>query len=206
MGVFVKICGIAHRDDMMEVAAMKPDALGFVLWPDSPRYVKPEDLIRWMPLVGSKILKVGVFVKPDPDEASRIARRAGLDVIQIHGDDPDPKFDLLGLKIWQAVHADRMKITPVGSRVRVDAYVADTYSKELPGGTGKVGNWEAVRRLVKSSRTPVLLAGGLNAVNVREAIRAVQPWGVDVSSGVEEKPGRKNLNNVREFIQQCRTT
>jgi phosphoribosylanthranilate isomerase len=87
---------------------------------------------------------------------------------------------------------------------RVDAFLADTYSKDLPGGTGKVGNWEAVRALVQSSTTPVILAGGLNPGNVREALHAVNPWGVDVSSGVEQSPGKKNINRVREFIQQCR--
>lgn len=206
MGVFVKICGIANRDDLVAVAALKPDALGFVLWPDSPRYVKPDDLARWLPLAGGKFLKVGVFVNPDPAEAARIARKTGLDVIQIHGEAPALENEIHGFRVWRAVHADRMKLDGETACARVDAYVADTYSKELPGGTGKTGNWEAVRRLVQSTRTPVLLAGGLNASNVREAIRAVQPWGVDVSSGVEEKPGKKNINNVRDFIQQCRTS
>jgi phosphoribosylanthranilate isomerase len=204
MDVFIKICGIANAHDLAEVAALKPDALGFVLWPDSPRAVKPEDLIRWLPLVSTTALKVGVFVRPDPAEVLRIVRLAGLDVIQVHGEDSLSAYDVAGVKVWKAVHADRM--TSIDREPgRIDAYVADTYSEKLPGGTGKVGNWEAVRALVQSSATPVILAGGLHPANVREALQAVRPWGVDVSSGVESAPGKKNINRVREFIQQCRT-
>lgn len=203
MDVFIKICGIANHQDLMDVAVLMPDALGFVLWPDSPRYVAPDDLARWLPLVSTKALKVGVFVNPEPRTAIEIARRAGLDVIQVHGDNPIEPYVAANIPVWKAVHADRMKLSGLDGG-RIDAYVADTYSKDLPGGTGKTGNWEAVRSLVQSTRVPVLLAGGLNPGNVRSALRAVNPWGVDVSSGVEARPGKKNSNSVREFIQQCR--
>lgn len=205
MDVFVKICGIANRGDLEEVAAMKPNALGFILWPGSPRNVDPDALASWLRSVSTNALKVGVFVNPDLKEAARLARRIGLDVVQVHGDIKSQAVDIDGVKIWQAVHADRMKPGEAGLRGRVDAYVADTYSKEMPGGTGKTGNWEAIRALVQASSTPVLLAGGLRPVNVREAISVVRPWGVDVSSGVEERPGKKNLEQVREFIRLCRT-
>lgn len=205
MDIFVKICGIANESDLNEIAALKPDALGFVLWPTSPRAVKPEDLIRWLPKVNTRAIKVGVFVDPDPCEAARIARAAGLDVVQVHGGRVPAGFDIEGVRLWKAVHAGRMRVEESGPRARVDAYVADTYSKKLPGGTGKTGDWEAVRALVRSTTTPVLLAGGLQVGNVREAIRVVNPWGVDVSSGVEEQPGKKDLRKVREFIQLCRT-
>jgi phosphoribosylanthranilate isomerase len=106
--------------------------------------------------------------------------------------------------VWKAVYADRLK--PSDTAERVDALVADTYSKDCPGGTGKVGNWEAIRSLVQCSEIPVVLAGGLKPENVRSALRVVNPWGVDVSSGVESSPGKKNIDRVREFIQQCRNT
>jgi phosphoribosylanthranilate isomerase len=204
MDIFVKICGIARERDAVEIAAMKPDALGFVVWPGSPRCVLPDDLIHWLPRVATAALKVGVFVDPDPVEAVRIARAAGLDVVQLHGDTPGEPFERAGIAVWRAVHADRMK-PEAFSGGRVDALVADTYSKDKPGGTGLTGNWEAVRSLVQRSRIPVLLAGGLHPGNVREAVRVVHPWGVDVSSGVEAAPGRKDLGKTKEFIQQCRT-
>lgn len=204
MDVFVKICGIASQGDLLEIAALKPDAVGFVLWPDSPRHVKPDDLAKWLPMVKTDAKKVGVFVDPEPQTAISIARAAGLDVIQIHGTSALEPYNIAGIPVWKAIHADRMKPSSMDFGC-IDAYVADTYSKDLPGGTGKVGNWEAARSLVQSSRIPVLLAGGLRPGNVCEAIRAVHPWGVDVSSGVESSPGKKNINLVREFIQQCRT-
>jgi len=204
MDVFVKICGIASLSDLVEVAALKPDALGFVLWDGSPRNVQPDDLVNWLRLVPTAAVKVGVFVNPDPKTAMDIARRAGLDAIQLHQVESLAPYDIAGVRVWRAVYAERMR-KPAVERGRVDAYVADTYSKSAPGGTGMVGNWEAVRHLVQTTATPVLLAGGLNPRNVREALHAVNPWGVDVSSGVEERPGRKDINRVREFIQQCRT-
>jgi len=203
MDVFVKICGIASWHDAMEVAALKPDALGFVLWPDSPRHVKAADLIHWLPKVSTTAVKVGVFVDPEPAEAVRIARAAGLDVIQVHKMSQVARFDICGIRVWQAVYADRMRAERPAACV--DAYVADTYSKELPGGTGKTGDWEAVRVLVRTGNLPVVLAGGLNETNVKEALHAVNPWGVDVSSGVEIEPGRKDIGKVREFIHLCRT-
>jgi len=204
MDVFVKICGVSNRHDLMEVAALKPDAIGFILWENSSRYVKPDDLIKWLPLVATTAVKVGVFVNAEPARVIQIARAAGLDAVQIHGGGSTAAYDVAGIRVWKAVYADRMPAVDTDGG-RVDAYLADTYSKDLPGGTGKVGNWEAVRRLVQTSSTPVILAGGLNPGNVREALHAVNPWGVDVNSGVEASPGIKNINRVREFIQQCRT-
>lgn len=204
MDVFIKICGIANPKDLDEVSSLRPDAVGFVLWSESPRAVKPEDLIRWLPASSVKALKVGVFVKPNPEHVIEIVRSAGLDAVQLHGVSSIAPYRLAGVRVWRAVYADRLLSSDTTERV--DALVADTYSKELPGGTGKVGNWEAVRALVQSSEVPVVLAGGLKPENVRSALRAVNPWGVDVSSGVESSPGRKNIDRVREFIQQCRNT
>ncbi|MFH0952747.1 MAG: phosphoribosylanthranilate isomerase [Verrucomicrobiota bacterium] len=106
-------------------------------------------------------------------------------------------------KVWTVVHLDRGAPAP-DEGARVDAYLLDSYSAESPGGTGRVLDWNRAREFVRTSRKPVLLAGGLTPENVEEAIRRVQPWGVDVSSGVEQAPGRKDLARVRAFIQRCR--
>ncbi len=204
MDVFVKICGIASYHDAVAVAALRPDALGFVLWSGSPRGVEPEALIRWLPMVRTTAWKVGVFVEPDPAEVDRIVRRAGLDVVQIHSPLKASAFAGSGARVWRAIHADRLTVGSLEDR-SVDAWVADTYSKEAPGGTGNVGNWEAIRALKSITPKPVVLAGGLKPGNVCEALRVVRPWGVDVSSGVESVPGQKNLNGVKDFIEQCRT-
>lgn len=203
MGVFVKICGIANRADAVAVAAMRPDAMGFILWPDSPRGVTLDQVAAWIPLLPREIRKVGVFVSPEPAEAARAARVAGLDAVQIHRAAHPDAFRIAGCEVWEVIHADRFDWTRHG-RARVDAYVADTYSKEAPGGTGRTGNWDAIREVARGQTVPVLMAGGLNRDNVRQAIRAVRPWGVDVSSGVESAPGKKDLRHVEEFIRSCR--
>ena len=107
------------------------------------------------------------------------------------------------VKVWKALSVERKLPDPPES-YHVDAFVLDSYSAEIPGGTGIVGDWDRSREFVKTSDTPVMLAGGLNPENVREAIRKVKPWGVDVSSGVELRPGKKDIEKVREFIKQCR--
>ncbi|MCB1069398.1 MAG: phosphoribosylanthranilate isomerase [Kiritimatiellae bacterium] len=201
--MFVKICGIANREDAIAVARLAPDALGFIFWPDSPRGVTADQVAAWTPLLPSSIHKVGVFVSPTPAEVTRTVHRAGLDVVQLHQVSSVDAFRVAGCAIWEVIHADRFDWTRIG-RARVDAYVADTYSKEAPGGTGKVGNWEAIRTVAHRQKIPVIMAGGLNRDNIREAIRAVQPWGVDVSSGVEVSPGRKDLRAVEELIRSCR--
>ncbi len=182
---------------------MKPDAMGFILWSGSPRCVEPSWLREFLPEVPRTVRKVGVFVDPDPGEVRRIVRDTGLDAVQIHASDAIRRYDDLPCDLWHAVHADRH---PPGAAAPafVDAYLIDTYSKDSPGGTGRTGNWEASRRFVLDHDRPVLLAGGLKPENVREAVRIVRPFGVDVSSGVESEPGKKNLFRVKEFIHRCR--
>ena len=106
-------------------------------------------------------------------------------------------------KHWKVVYLDRGGPPPEEAAF-VDAYLVDSYSAESPGGTGRVGDWGAARKFVESCGKPVVLAGGLTPENVTEAIQAVRPWGVDVSSGVELSPGRKDLQKVERFIRACR--
>lgn len=204
MGVFVKICGLANREDALAVASLKPDALGFVFWPGSPRAVAVEEVARWTPLLPRGIRAVGLFVDPAPAEVARAVRLAGLDTVQLHRVASVEPFRIAGCEVWESVHADRLDWRRIG-RGHVDVYQADTYSTTSPGGTGLVGDWDAARVLVTRQPTPVLLAGGLTRDNVRDAIRRVRPWGVDVSSGVEAAPGRKDLRHVEDFIRTCRT-
>jgi phosphoribosylanthranilate isomerase len=203
MSVFVKICGIANRDDALAVAALKPDAMGFVFWQKSKRYAKPSVVGQWTAALPASILKVGVFVDAPPREVRNAVLAAGLDVAQLHGSENLPDYAGLGFKVWRVVRPGK-DAAALADAWPVDALLVDTYSPEAPGGTGQVGDWDAARAFVAASRHRVLLAGGLKPDNVAEAIRAVQPWGVDVSSGVEERPGKKDLDKVREFIEKCR--
>jgi phosphoribosylanthranilate isomerase len=203
MSLFVKICGLATRDDALAVAELRPDAMGFVLWPRSKRFVRPEMLAEWIEQLPAAILKVGVFVDAKPKDVRRTMISTGLDVAQLHGSEDPAEYVDPAFEVWRVARPERDGASLVDGWP-VDAVVVDTYSPTLPGGTGQVGDWEAARTFVAGTKHRVLLAGGLTPSNVREAVRVVQPWGVDVSSGVEESPGRKDLQKVREFIERCR--
>jgi phosphoribosylanthranilate isomerase len=212
MKVFVKICGLCSAEAVADVTALIPDAIGFVFWPKSKRNVSPSDVAAWTKSVPSSILKVGVFVDGSPDEILQTADKAGLDVIQLHHFSNDWKEDEKFFqalenthrKLWRVVHLQG-KETFSFPVERVDAYLLDSYSADSPGGTGRLCDWGTAREFVEHSAKPVLLAGGLTPDNVREALRKVQPWGVDVSSGVESSPGKKDIQKVKSFIEQCRS-
>lgn len=203
MGLFVKICGIASGSDAESVAALAPDALGFVFWAGSKRVVAADDVARWGRNLPANLLKVGVFVNASPDDVQRAVETAGLDIAQLHGAEKPEDFAGRPFRLWRA-----LSLKPgVEARTdgwRVDAFLVDTYSPLSPGGTGEVGDWSLARAFAQKSAAPVVLAGGLKPENVRAAVISVQPWGVDVSSGVEMQPGKKDLVKVREFIERCR--
>ena len=203
MKIFVKICGLCTPEDVEAVAELKPDAMGFVFWQKSRRAVRAEDVADWTKGLPSSIQKVGVFVDSPLAEVARAIKRAGLAVVQLHGHEPPEICELMPVKVWKALSIER-KLSDPPESYHVDAFVLDSYSAESPGGTGIVGDWDRSREFVKTCETPVLLAGGLTPENVRDAVRKVKPWGVDVSSGVELRPGKKDIEKVRVFIKQCR--
>lgn len=201
MAPFVKICGICSRDDLEQVSAFGPDALGFVFWERSRRHVDPEAVGAWRTPPG--IRRVGVFVDPSAEELARAARLARLDVLQVHRVDDDWKVDrsaFPGVEFWRAL--DPAGFQP--SEFVFDRVLLDSYDPRTVGGTGRACDWARAREIVQSLETPVLLAGGLAPGNVAEALRRVRPWGVDVSSGVELAPGKKDMSKVEAFISACR--
>jgi phosphoribosylanthranilate isomerase len=203
MGYFVKICGLANGSDVEAVAALAPDAIGFVFWPGSKRAVRADSVAQWTQGLPASIKRVGVFVDASPTEVCRTIETAGLDIAQLHGNESAHAFRNFPHPLWRSV-ALRGDEAPDLSAWSVDAYLIDTYSPESRGGTGEVGDWDRARAFVAASPRRVLLAGGLNPANLREALRRVRPWGVDVSSGVERMPGRKDIEKVRTFIAICR--
>ena len=203
MGVFVKICGLANAEDTAATLTLRPDAVGFVFWHGSKRHVVAAKVSEWLRGAPADILKVGVFVDASPDVVERTVREAGLDVAQLHGKEDPAAYAGRGFRVWKVAHAgiDDVDALQVAS---VDALLLDTYSPESRGGTGLVGDWDAARRFARRSAKPVLLAGGLTPLNVAEAIAIVRPWGADVSSGVEARPGAKDMAKVEAFISACR--
>jgi phosphoribosylanthranilate isomerase len=205
MGTFVKICGICSKGDLEQISALEPDALGFIQWPKSKRYIAPQAVGQWDTPTG--IRRVGVFVSPTEAELAHAAQHARLDVLQVHRVPDGWTLDrelFKGLEIWRALNPDEMYFMDHG--FRYDRLLLDSYDPKTIGGTGLTCDWGKARDLVRASDTPVLLAGGLSPENVAEAVRLVKPWGVDVSSGVEIEPGVKDLAKVKAFIAACRRT
>lgn len=210
----IKICGITSIDDALMVARAGADAIGLNFYARSPRYVRPEvarDIVKALP---ADIVKVGLFVNAPADEVCRRFDDLQLDLIQLHGDEP-PEFlaQLDGRPVMRAFRVGPEGLPPVSEYlarcqrlavplqlVLLDSLVAGTY-----GGTGATVDWSTAKQyLGKPDVPPLVLAGGLTPENVADAIRIVRPAAVDVASGVESQPGRKNPTAVGAFIGAAR--
>jgi phosphoribosylanthranilate isomerase len=199
MGVIVKICGITNDADARVAAEAGADALGFVFYRRSPRHVEPQGAARIICRLPPHLVKVGVFVDAAPDLVVEAITRCGLNIVQFHGNEPPEyctQFGVMSMKAFRV--RDSASLGEIEA-YRTDALLLDAYDPASPGGTGQKFNWELAIEARRFGR-PIFLAGGLTPENVGEAVRVVQPYGVDVSSGVETSPGRKDALKVREFI------
>jgi phosphoribosylanthranilate isomerase len=203
--LLVKICGITSAKDAGRAVEAGADALGFVFWFMSPRKVDPARAAAIARELPDSVLRVGVFVDAPRDEMERTADAVGLDVLQLHGDEPPESLALLprpalkALRVGPGFAADEALRFAAAAGLVVDTLLPG----RTPGGTGVPFDWSLVAGL--AGRVPFLmLAGGLGPGNVAEAIRAVRPHAVDVSSGVEALPGRKDAAKVRAFVEAAR--
>jgi phosphoribosylanthranilate isomerase len=197
--LFVKICGITRAQDADLAAGLGASAIGFVFWPDSPRSVDPVTAKAIAGNVPGSVLKVGVFVDQPVEDVMRIMDDVGLDVAQLHGHETPDYCERLGRRIFKAIGmADNgsVNVEDFGPDV---VLLVDAHDPARYGGTGKTVNWDSAREIAASRRT--ILAGGLNAANIKRAVRSVRPYGVDVSSGVESAPGLKDPNRLRTFFE-----
>ena len=203
--VEVKICGITNMSDAFIAAKCGADALGFIFYPKSQRYVVPakaKEIIQGLPY---EIVKVGVFVNQEMHKVKEIVKFCGLNLIQIHGDEPPEyctQFPISSLikAISYREEEDIRKLKNYSVRaILVDACQPGHY-----GGTGKNSDWRLAIK-VKEMR-PLILAGGLNRGNIREAIETVRPQAVDINSGVEISPGKKDPQKIKEIITMVRET
>jgi phosphoribosylanthranilate isomerase len=216
---WVKICGITNLEDALTAVEAGADALGFVFYEKSPRNVDSERVHQIVEQVPTAIEKVGVFVDRDAQQIREIALRAGLTAVQLHGKVPmesvggdlRPAIECVGVsKIIPTKGGDTLKdggvLITEHTRGKIFAVLLDSLSDAGVGGTGTTFDWEATRGMVQlmGLSVPVIVAGGLNPLNVKEAIRTFQPFGVDVSSGVEARPGKKDPGKVRAFIAAVR--
>ena len=205
MGALVKICGLADAQDVEAVVSYEPDAMGFVLWEQSPRGVSAEAVKTWTAGLEAPMQKVGVFVDPDLDELQRAVDIAGLDVVQIHYPSKGVDVRADDLEQWVALKLDADDDFNAVAAAEAEKFLIDSGTREMPGGTGIVGDWDLAADFVSRCDREVWLAGGLTPENVAEAILRVKPYGVDVSSGVEARPGKKDLGLVKAFIEASRS-
>jgi len=200
--VRVKICGITNKDDAFKAVKYGADALGFVFYKKSPRYVSPSRARNIVEILPPFVSIVGVFVDEKIGAIRDIAGFVGLNAVQLHGNE-DHHF-CHRLKRYQVLRIikgfrvnEAFDFSGVG-KFDVDGCLFDTYQDGVFGSTGKVFNWELLRSA--DLHVPVILSGGLTAENVQEAVGKVKPFAVDVSSGVESSPGQKDHHKMQAFI------
>ena len=214
VAVYVKICGLRRLEDAVAAADTGADLLGFILYPRAARYVPPSLVAAITRSLrqqyGSDCPRlVGVFVDEDLSHVEQVMHEAGLDLAQLHGAESPEMVAALGSRCYKALRLSTpQEAAPAiqtygGSRQDMaPAFLVDSYHPQQYGGTGHLANWEAAAGL--AYKFNILLAGGLNPENVAIAIQQVQPWGVDVSSGVEQMLGIKDPVKMAEFIEHAK--
>ena len=204
MSVKVKICGVTSIEDALAAVDAGADALGFMFYERSPRNVPVKvaaDIIRQLPPF---VAKVGVFVNAAEETVRRVTGESGIDTLQFHGEEtPDfcLQFGLMSMKAFRVRDAESLKQL-LG--YQTDAWLLDAYSPAQYGGTGEQFNWDLAIQARQWGK-PIFLAGGLTPENVAQAIQQAQPYAVDVSSGVEASPGRKDPEKVKSFIRAAKS-
>lgn len=202
----IKICGITNTEDADIAVRAGADALGFVMYRKSPRWVEPtvaRSIIAGLPPF---VLAVGVFVNEDAERVRALTDECGFALAQLHGDESAMYCQNLGRPALKALRlkdrATLLALAEFRGRANVRGVLIDAFSDQAYGGTGQPVDWTLAQEAARS--TPIILAGGLNPANVADAIRMVRPYGVDVSSGVEQSPGKKDPDKVQAFIEAAR--
>jgi phosphoribosylanthranilate isomerase len=214
---WIKICGTTNLEDALTAADRGADALGFVFYEKSPRNVDVESAREIVKNLPPSVEKVGVFVNEPAEKIFKTVVRAGLTAVQLHGaGSRQPEFiealkirqDLKLFLVLPAAEIGGGLDRNLNGESGISAVFFDAGTPELPGGTGKTFDWKTAASRIEAigKELKVVVAGGLNSSNVADAIRILKPWGVDVVSGVEARPGKKDPQKVRAFIDAVRQT
>jgi phosphoribosylanthranilate isomerase len=203
MQIKVKICGITNPDDAIAAVDCGADALGFVFFAGSPRYISHEKVREIIKKLPSFTTTVGVFVNEKIEEIEKIIALTGIDVIQLHGNEP-PEMCNISRRIIKAIRVKSLEsLDPLRNyKDTVSAFLLDTFTPDIFGGTGQIFNWDIALEAKQFGR--IILAGGLTPDNIAEAVRHVRPYGVDVSSGVELEKGEKDHKKMKLFIERAK--
>ena len=202
--VKIKFCGMTNKTDVERAVALGVDALGFI-FAKSPRRVTPKKIAPFVKNIPPFISRVGVFVNETPVRVEAIRRRLNLDTLQFHGEEP-PSYCNYFRKKAKVIKAFRIRdgesLKALG-RYRVDGYLLDAYHPTLKGGTGKRFPIRLAKRALRIRR-PIILSGGLTPGNVASVANGVKPYGLDVSSGIESRPGKKDFRLMKQFVRALR--
>lgn len=195
----IKICGITNIEDALHAVTCGADALGFIFYRQSLRYIAPAAAAEIIARLPGNICKVGVFVNEAAETVKQTVAACGLDLIQLHGDETIAYCEKFRPEVLiKALPLETEEDLQGASRYPVQALLVDARTAGCYGGTGKQASWELAARLGKDK--PLILAGGLNCENISAALRTVRPRAVDINSGVEDAPGKKNAEKVKEII------
>ncbi|HSA62468.1 MAG TPA: phosphoribosylanthranilate isomerase [Nitrospiraceae bacterium] len=204
--VKVKICGITNAEDAEIAVGAGADALGFIMYRKSPRFVEPATARTIIAALPPFVLPIGVFVNESADRVRTLMDECGFTLAQLHGDESASYCENLKRPALKALRlkdrATFLALAEFQGRAQVRGFVIDAFSDQAYGGTGQTVDWTLAAEAARSA--PILLAGGLTPSNVAAAIRQVRPYGVDVSTGVEESPGKKDPARVKAFIEAVR--
>jgi phosphoribosylanthranilate isomerase len=207
--MIVKICGIKTLEIALAAVEVGANMLGFNFYPPSSRYITPEkcaEIVAGLKDAGKPVVNVGVFVNEDLQRVREILMACGLDLAQLSGDESPVDMAILDGQAFKAVRPHSLSEADeqlgMFGRGQAPALLVDAHVKGAYGGTGETGDWALARHLAKQA--PILLAGGLNPENVAAAVAVVDPWGVDVASGVESSPGVKDPAKISAFISTAR--
>lgn len=225
MKTFIKICGLTNIEDARVAVEAGADLLGFIIYPKSPRYVSPPQIAEIITTIRHEqgkgadkklVQTVGVFVNENEEDIQQILDDTGLDLVQLHGDEPPSMLQSMrslyphraykALRPEDEIEANEQAkqyansgVTSSHASVDRPIWLLDAYEAGIYGGTGKRADWQSAAKLARVY-PGLLLAGGLRAENVAKAIQHVQPWGVDVASGVESEPGQKDHQAIWDFV------
>lgn len=204
MSTKVKICGLTSVADAQAAAAAGADMIGLMFYEGSPRHITLPQAVEISRSLSPFVLKVGVFVNPEPAQVLEAIAACGLNLLQFHGDETSEFCTQFGIMSMKALRVKDAASLDALEKYHTDAFLLDAYSKSGLGGTGEKFNWNLAVEAQKFGK-PIFLAGGLTPANVADAVRQVRPFAVDVSSGVESAPGKKDAAKVQAFIEAVRT-
>lgn len=199
----VKMCGMRRVEDIAYANEVRPDAIGYIFFPKSKRYVTGEQAKELDQKLDQNILSVGVFVNETIDTVAEIAKEVPLDVIQLHGDEDEAYIEQLkqqtDKQIWKAVRVKETNDIKQAEKLPVEKLLLDTFTeeKDMYGGTGKVMNYDLIPK--EGISKPFFIAGGLHSKNIKEITEKVHPYGIDISSGIETD-GYKDLTKMKEIM------